>query len=118
MNRREFGNVGEDAACAYLVRKGYEILARNFRRRCGEIDVIARKRGVLAFVEVKRRSGLGFGRPAEAVDAKKQRHIVQTALLYLQENGLEDAQLRFDIIEILPARVHHIENAFDATGIL
>ena len=117
MNRRAFGNAGEDAACAYLVRRGYEILERNFRRRCGEVDVIARKRGVLAFVEVKRRSGLGFGRPAEAVDAKKQRHIVQTALLYLMENGMEDAQVRFDIIEILPARVHHIENAFDATGI-
>lgn len=118
MNRREFGNAGEDAACEYLQRRGYEILARNFRRRCGEVDIIARKRGVIAFVEVKRRSGLKFGRPAEAVDTKKQRHIVQTAMLYVQENGLEDMQLRFDIIEILPARVHHIENAFDATGIL
>lgn len=118
MNTRNFGNAGEDAACAYLEKRGYSILARNFRRRCGEIDIIAQKRDTIAFVEVKRRSGLKFGQPAEAVTAQKQRHILQTAMLYIQENGLEDADIRFDIIEILPARVHHIQNAFDATGIL
>lgn len=116
MNRRAFGNLGEDAACALLQRKGWRILARNYRRGAGEIDVIAARRGAIAFVEVKRRSSLRYGQPAEAVTAEKQRRIVQTAALYMQEHGLEDAQVRFDVIEILPDETRHIENAFDATG--
>ena len=115
MNRRQFGNAGEDAACAYLAKKGWKIIARNVRMGRNEIDIIARKRDVLAFVEVKRRSGTGFGRPAEAVNTEKQRRIAQAAALYMQENGLENANIRFDVIEILPGELRHIEAAFDAT---
>ena len=116
MTRRAYGDAGEQAACAHLERKGWQILARNFRRGPGEIDIIARRRGVRPFVEVKRRSSLRFGRPAEAVTPEKQRRIVQAAALYMQENGLEDAQVRFDVIELLPEQIRHIEGAFDATG--
>lgn len=118
MNRRQFGNVGEDAACAYLVKKGWRIVERNLRRGRNEIDIIARRRGVLAFIEVKRRSSLGYGRPAEAVNLEKQRHIAQAAALYMQENGLSEANIRFDVIEILPEELRHIEAAFDATDLL
>ncbi|MBQ8506414.1 MAG: YraN family protein [Clostridia bacterium] len=117
MNRRQFGNAGEDAACAYLVKKGWKILGRNVRRGPGEIDIIARKRDIVAFVEVKRRSSASFGRPAEAVNFEKQRRIAQAAALYMQENGLGEANIRFDVIEILPGELRHIEAAFDATDI-
>lgn len=115
MNRRAFGNEGEQAACDFLTRRGWKIIARNVRRGRGEIDIIAEKRSLTAFIEVKRRSGLGYGQPAEAVNLQKQRRIVQAAALYVQENALEDANLRFDIIEILPGEIRHIEGAFDAS---
>ena len=117
MNRRTFGAEGESAARSYLVSKGAKILEMNYRRPSGEIDIIAKQKKTLLFVEVKRRSSLRFGRPSEAVDPRKQAHILRTAMLYLQENSLEDAPVRFDIIEVLPDGVNHIENAFDATAI-
>ena len=117
MNRRAFGNAGEDAACAYLARKGWTILGRNVRAGRNEIDIIAKKRKLIAFIEVNRRYGLGFGRPSEAVNFEKQRHIARAAALYMQENGLENANIRFDVIEILPDELRHIEAAFDATNL-
>ena len=117
MNRRAYGNEGEQAACEHLKRKGWTILERNVRRGPGEIDIIARKRKLVAFIEVKRRSSLNYGRPAEAVNAEKQKRIARAAALYVQEKGLENAKLRFDIIEILPGEIRHIEDAFDLTDL-
>ena len=117
MNRRAYGNAGEDAAFAYLMQRGWTILDCNVRRGRGEIDVIARRKGTVAFVEVKRRSGLGYGRPAEAVNREKQMRIAHAAALYIQENGLSEARIRFDVIEILPGEIQHIEGAFDATDL-
>lgn len=117
MNRRAFGNEGEQAACKYLQARGWKILERNVRRGRGEIDIIARRRRTTAFIEVKRRSSLDFGRPAEAVNAEKQRRIARAAALYIQENGLENADIRFDVIEILPGEIRHLEGAFDATDL-
>ena len=116
MNKRAFGAAGEQAARDYLVGKGAAILEMNWRRPTGEIDIIARMKRTILFVEVKRRSGLRYGRPAEAVNPAKQAHILRTAALYLQENDLMDAPVRFDVIEVLPGEIRHIENAFDATG--
>ena len=115
MNRRAFGSDGESAACAYLQGRGWRILARNVRRGPGEIDVIARRGLLTAFVEVKRRSSEAFGAPAEAVNPQKQRRIAQAAAIWAQENGVSDSALRFDVIEILPGNIRHIEGAFDAT---
>ena len=116
MNKRRFGGEGEADARAFLEKKGAKVLEMNFRRPTGEIDIIAQSRGMLLFVEVKRRSSLRYGRPAEAVDRAKQAHILRTAALYMQEKGLADARVRFDVIEVLPDGIRHIENAFDATG--
>ena len=118
MNKRAAGTSGETAACEALARAGLPILARNFRRPTGEIDIIARDRRTIAFIEVKTRSSLRFGRPAEAVDKAKQLHILRTAMLYLAEKGLEDAPVRFDVVEVLPTGVRHIRNAFDATDMV
>lgn len=116
MNRRAIGTDGEYTARDYLDGQGYAILAMNYRRPTGEIDLIARKRDCVVFVEVKRRASRRFGSPAEAVTPQKQARILRTALLFLQEHGLSDAPVRFDIIEITPGEIHHIESAFDATG--
>ena len=109
MNRRVVGNLGEDAACAALRRAGLNVLARNVRRPTGEIDIIAREGKTIAFVEVKARSSLRYGRPSEAVG--------RTAAVWLAENGLEDAPVRFDVVEVLPGSVRHLRAAFDATGL-
>ncbi len=118
MNRRAFGGEGERAARDFLAARGYEILEQNYRRPTGEIDLIARRRGTLVFVEVKRRSSLRYGRPAEAVDVHKRRRIARTALLYLQEQGLGDVPVRFDVVEALPEGLRLIEDAFDATELV
>lgn len=115
MNKRASGAAGENAACDALVRAGLTVLERNWRRPTGEIDIIARDKRTIVFVEVKKRSSLRFGRPAEAVNRAKQLHILRTAMLYLAEKGLEDAPVRFDIVEVLPAGVRHLRAAFDAT---
>ena len=117
MNKRAFGGAGENEARAFLEGKGARVLEMNYRRPTGEIDIIARQGKTLLFVEVKRRSSLRYGRPAEAVNKAKQAHILRTALMYLQENRLTDAPMRFDVIEVLPDGIHHIENAFDASAI-
>ena len=117
MNRRAIGSQGEADARAFLAGKGVKVLDTNYRRPTGEIDIIARQGGTLLFIEVKRRSSLRYGRPAEAVDRKKQAHILRTALLYLQEKRLGDVPVRFDVIEVMPGEIRHIENAFDASAL-
>ena len=95
MNER--GRQGEDCAARFLERKGYRILARNYRTRFGEIDLIAQQGEFLAFVEVKTRTENGWGRPAEAVSAAKQRRILLAAQEYLQLVACE-WQPRFDVV--------------------
>lgn len=113
--RSSFGRRGEDAACAYLERHGYTVVARNYRCRWGEIDVIAVKGGTLAFVEVKTRHSLKFGTPGMAVTYAKQQKIRTTALHYLQQHGGYNS-ISFDVIEILAdggkAKLRHLPNCF------
>ena len=115
MNKRAYGNAGEQAACDFLAAKGWKIIGRNVRMGRNEIDIIAEKKKTVVFIEVKRRSSTAYGQPAEAVNAEKQRRIVQAAALYIESNGLENANIRFDIIEVLPGEIRHIKGAFDAT---
>ena len=72
---------------------------------------------MIAFIEVKRRTTNQFGTPAEAVNAAKQRKIITAAALYMQQNDLQNANVRFDVIELTPDRINHIQNAFDATDL-
>jgi putative endonuclease len=119
----EFGDLGEELAAAALEDKGYLILARKYRRKTGEVDIIAEdpQKGVLVFVEVKSRRSLKFGRPAESVTKAKVRQIKRTASLYIVECMKPDklhrySGIRFDVIEILvtgsSAEASHIEGAF------
>lgn len=117
MSRRGFGSEGERLVRDYLTGRGYKVLDMNYRRGPGEIDVIARQGGTLVFVEVKRRTDDRYGRPAEAVTPQKRERIVRTALLYMQEKQCDDAPARFDIVELTPGEINHIEGAFDASDI-
>ncbi len=119
--RTELGHAGEDLAARYLTRRGYAILRRNYRVRSGEIDLIARHRGELVFIEVKTRRGTNQGHPAEAVTPKKQRQIVKAAMCYLQEKNAFDHPVRFDVVAILlrpdgPPVIDVIENAFELSA--
>jgi putative endonuclease len=102
MTRARFalGKAGEDLACVELARRGYVILARRYRRREGEIDIVARDGPTIVFVEVKTRESRAFGAAAEAVTAIKRRRIVQLALDYLARHRLDDVPCRFDVVSI------------------
>ena len=94
------GKMGEDLACRELERRGYAIVARRYRRRGGELDIVARDGPTLVFVEVKTRDGRWFGGAAEAVTGLKRRRIVQLALEYLMRHRLSDCPCRFDVVSI------------------
>ncbi len=110
------GMLGENAACKYLKKKNYRILERNFRKRYGEIDIIAENEERIAFVEVKTRSATLYGMPCEAVTYSKQQKMIKTAQAYITEHDLDGA-FAFDIIEVLLEKgkilsLNHIEDAF------
>ena len=111
---KDKGNIGENIAAKYLKKQGYEIIKRNYTNSYGEIDIIAAHDGYIVFVEVKTRTGLEFGYPAEAVDAHKRRKISQVAGGYIQSKRLYDYPVRFDVIEVYDGKINHIENAFDS----
>ena len=93
------GQLGEDCAAAFLKNKGYKIIKRNYKNTFGEIDIIAKDKENLVFVEVKTRTSDRFGTPAEAVTYYKKQNIVKTAKMYLSKNPT-DLNIRFDIIEV------------------
>lgn len=116
MNR---GALGETLAAQMLERKGYRILARNYRTRAGEIDLIAADAQYLVFAEVKLRADARHGAPREFVTLAKQRRIIAAAEAWLCTSS-EQGQPRFDVIEIYlprgsetPTAMHHLENAFE-----
>ena len=118
-DRKERGSWGEDRAALYLRLHGYKVVERNFRCRQGEIDIIARKGDIVAFVEVKQRKNADFGEAREFVTYSKQRRVIAAAELWLLKTRCE-LQPRFDVIEVyapegtktLRPEIHHIENAF------
>jgi putative endonuclease len=116
MERSIVARRGEEVAALYLERRGWRIVERNFRRREGEIDLIASREGTLAFVEVKTRRSCAYGTPAEAVTARKRAHIRTVARLFLLERRPRAEDIRFDVMEIIwdarGLRVEHLEGAF------
>ena len=102
----------------YLQNKGYVVLARNYRIKTGEIDLVVKDGEYIVFVEVKFRSSLGYGYPREAVGSTKQKRIMNTAMHYLHKNKLTNCDIRFDVVEVLKQHgqlyASHIEDAFGA----
>ncbi len=114
MNRRQTGTAYEEKVAAFLEKKGFCILERNYRCRQGEIDLVARDGRYLVFVEVKYRSGQKTGHPVEAVHWRKQQRIIQTAMYYCYQHRIPDTQpCRFDVVTVLGDQTEHIENAFE-----
>ena len=112
MNNREFGSKGEDIACEYLKKNGYEIIERNkhFSKLC-EIDIIAKYKNTTVFVEVKTRKTNAFGAPAEAVTKTKYNNIKTGVLTYLGENNIRDYRIDVIAITLLPElNINHIKN--------
>jgi len=116
--RQSLGKHGEDLACRELERRGYTIVARRYRTRGGEIDIIARDGRTLVFVEVKARESRAFGAAAEAVTAFKQRRITDLARDYMMRHHVTDCPCRFDVVSIHldsgDPIVEIFQNAFDA----
>lgn len=112
------GRRGEDEAIVLLKKNGYRIIERNYRCRYGEIDIIARDRETIVFVEVKTRASDRFGPPKAGVDPRKQRHMIAASTMYLTEKGLTDEFARFDVISLVEKdgkyQAELIKNAFDA----
>ncbi len=120
MNTRSFGLSGESHACSFLEARGYSILARNYKNSFGEIDIIARDKGFLCFVEVKFRTSADSGDPAEAVGLSKQRRIARVAMQYLQDNRCLNNKCRFDVVTVVSGKPHPqvqlIKDAFCLEG--
>ncbi|MFH1609746.1 MAG: YraN family protein [Candidatus Bipolaricaulota bacterium] len=104
------GRGAEDLACRYLRTHGMRVVARNWRWRGGEIDIVAKDGPTLVFVEVKGRSGDRFGAPEEAVTRRKREHLWRAALAFL--GGTAEVPVRFDVIAVDPHGVRHIRDAF------
>lgn len=112
---KRLGLGGERKACRYLKRSGYKIVEKNYKHPFGEVDIIARKGEILAFIEVKTRLSDIYGIPSEAVDFHKKRRYIQAAKYYFLNREI-DCTVRFDIIEIFRGQINHIENAFYEGG--
>ena len=111
-NTKIYGATGETLAKQYLIEKCYKILETNYETKIGEIDIIAKDKNTIVFVEVKARNSLIFGLPREAVTEQKQYKIQRVAQFYLMKTKNFDKPIRFDVIEILGDMITHIENAF------
>ena len=119
-DRRALGREGEGRAAQYLARRGYRIAARNVRAGGVEIDLVATRGQLIAFVEVKTRSSARFGRPEEAVDARTRARLVRGAAAWLRDHARGPRRVRFDVVAVQKCgegdgwQIRHLEGAFDA----
>jgi len=116
---KTLGKKGEDIAAAFLEKKGYNILFRNYKCSFGEIDIIAKHKKTLSFIEVKTRSTKKYGLPQEAVTPAKQAKISRVALEFVQRYKMDNRAARFDVVSVQSLNdgyeVDLIENAFELT---
>ena len=113
--RHIIGQNGENIVANYLLKNNYKILDKNFRCRQGEIDIIAKDKNELVFIEVKTRTNTHYGRPAEAVNYNKQNHMIKSIKFYLHIKKLENSFIRIDVIEVYQKSdkyyIRHIKKA-------
>ncbi len=110
--RRALGAGGEDAVAAWYVEHGYEVVARNWRCRAGELDLIVRRGRTFVFCEVKTRSSDAFGAPVEAVTRDKQVRVRHLAAQWLEDAPLRPTDIRFDVASVLRGEIEVFEGAF------
>ncbi|MBR3928879.1 MAG: YraN family protein [Clostridia bacterium] len=114
MNTRYQGSLVEAEVCRYIQKLGMLPLCKNYKRFTGEIDLIAKEKDTIVFIEVKARATDTKGSPAEAVTRTKQRRIIMTALMYLKENHIYGAKMRFDVAAVSGETIKYIRSAFGA----
>ena len=118
MRKNELGIKGEEIAAAFLIKKGYKILDKNWRHKTKEIDIIAQQKQMLVIVEVKSRYHNFYEDPREAVTEQKQRFLIHATDAYLRKKNI-DLEARFDVISVVFApgshEIDHIEGAFYPT---
>jgi putative endonuclease len=115
MDRRQTGTLAENTAAAFLESQGFHIIARNFLRRVGELDVVARNGDLLVIAEVRTRGREDFGGAAASVGRAKQRRIIATAGLFLNQHpDLRRCRVRFDVLVIKQGKVEWLPHAFEA----
>lgn len=119
MDTHHLGRRFEDAAASWLELRGWSVLARNVRFQRKEVDLVVRRGGLIAFVEVKGRRGAGYGHPAEAVTWKKRREIEHVARWWIERLGEPGLEYRFDVIAVAPRprgglAIEHIPDAWRA----
>ena len=111
------GKEGERIAELFLKKKGYKLIERNYRCAAGELDLIMLDQRVIVFVEVKTRTGIGYGTPLEAVEVRKQQKMIYAAQFFLSAKKLSQREARFDVVGVswpgVRPAVEHIENAFE-----
>ncbi len=110
--RRALGISGEDAVAVWYAEHGYEVIARNWRCRAGELDLIVRKNRMLVFCEVKARTSDAFGAPVEAVTREKQVKIRHLAARWLEDAPMRPTGIRFDVASVLAGEIEVFEGAF------
>jgi putative endonuclease len=117
MQKKELGKKGEEVALRFLKKRGYRIIEQNYVCKMGEMDLIAKEKDTLAFIEVKTRTSTTFGLPQLAVNSSKQRQLSKVALYFLKEKKLEDVKARFDVVAIILGQngeeIELIKDAFD-----
>lgn len=113
--RHNLGQTGEDVAEIYLLKKECKIIERNFSCRQGEIDIIAKDKDEIVFIEVKTRTNKKYGEPIDAITYYKKKHIIKSIKYYLYIKNLENAFVRIDVIEVYQKKdgfwVNHIKGA-------
>ena len=116
---KQLGKTGESIAIKYLIKKKYTIIDKNYRNALGEIDIIAKFKEEIIFIEVKTRKSRRYGYPEEAVNISKQKKIIKTASWYIARKGFKGNNFRFDVILIdfysdksKKEKIKHIKNAF------
>ena len=110
--RRALGASGEDAVAAWYEAEGYEVVARNWRCRAGELDLIVRRGRTFVFCEVKTRTSDAFGAPVEAVTRQKQVKLRHLAARWLEDSPLRPTDIRFDVASVLAGEIEVLEGAF------
>jgi putative endonuclease len=111
-HNRTLGISGEDAAAAWYESQGYEVVARNWRCREGELDLVLRYGRTFVFCEVKSRSSIAFGAPAEAVTRQKQARLRRLAARWLEDSPVRAVEIRFDVAAVLDGSLEIIPGAF------
>lgn len=117
--RQKIGKIGEEAAALHLRQQGYEIIESNYRCPLGEMDIVARDRGVTVLVEVRTRTSFAYGSPEESITTDKARRLKRLALSYLQTNHLSAAPSRIDLVAVMVDRgTRKVKNINHIKGIL